>query len=603
MEILRRRFLGATLEEIGDERGLTRERIRQSESRGLRYLEQQEQTFSEDRYRYLFETYDLPKEFYADTLSPYLQYYLNLRYTRGHRPAENSLTDRHLSVALRRKIEGWLRRDSVFVNGVYVKKERRAIEEYLLETYCKNEISLDDFFSLYNRFLSDHGLSGNPEFTLHGNVRRTRENRLMLSRNVLWKHNQRLRYYNVDAMDYTELYQALDLGRYRNIEISTYKFIRDLPAVMKRYDIRDEYELHNLLKKLDARSENPTLTFSRMPNLRFGTFDRDAAVREILFAMAPVRPDDLAEQIEEIYGQRRHTVLINWLNGISEYLHNGLYTVTNPPMDPDRMTKLKSVLTEDFYFFREIKEIYAHLFRTEDVSPVCPYNLKQMGFTLYSSYVLQNQPSAEKYFRSLLITDDEADRSAVCKRYTGLSTFAQSLANLKKERQIVEIRPYYYVGLPRLERMGIDRKAMEDYCERVFRSLRNEVYFTVHSLRKAGFTSPLDDAPFDDLFYASLLKEDGRFSWQNAGNTVVFALQEEDFSIQDILLSFLQSKPSLTVSDFRTFLQNNYDIHLDRGGILARMKGTSAYFDRVSDTLYPSFEAYRRTRTGGDEDF
>lgn len=99
-----------------------------------------------------------------------------------------------------------------------------------------------------------------------------------------------------------------------NIELSTRKFLIDYPDLMKRYDLRDEYEIHNLLKKIHAEKENPQMVFGRMPSLQFGVFDKDSAVKEILFAMAPVSLDDLAEMISLEYGTREDTIKANWLN-------------------------------------------------------------------------------------------------------------------------------------------------------------------------------------------------------------------------------------------------------------------------------------------------
>ena len=42
---------------------------------------------------------------------------------------------------------------------------------------------------------------------------------------------------------------ALELTKYKNIEYSSLKIFRDNLDLMKEYDVQDEYELHNLLKK------------------------------------------------------------------------------------------------------------------------------------------------------------------------------------------------------------------------------------------------------------------------------------------------------------------------------------------------------------------
>lgn len=62
-----------------------------------------------------------------------------------------------------------------------------------------------------------------------------------------------MRYYDIDSRDYKELLDTLALDRFSNTEISTLKFFNDFPELMNKYDIRDQYELHNLLKKYVIR--------------------------------------------------------------------------------------------------------------------------------------------------------------------------------------------------------------------------------------------------------------------------------------------------------------------------------------------------------------
>jgi hypothetical protein len=88
-------------------------------------------------------------------------------------------------------------------------------------------------------------------------VRRTRGNRLADSTLCLWKQGEKLRYYDIVGQDYTELFETINLSQFSNIEISTLKFFEDFPELMEKYDIRDQYELHNLLKKIiDVKDYN-----------------------------------------------------------------------------------------------------------------------------------------------------------------------------------------------------------------------------------------------------------------------------------------------------------------------------------------------------------
>lgn len=80
-----------------------------------------------------------------------------------------------------------------------------------------------------------------------------RRNKYSNSRKCLWKYGSKMRYYDIDSRDYKELLDTLALDRFSNTEISTLKFFNDFPELMNKYDIRDQYELHNLLKKYVIR--------------------------------------------------------------------------------------------------------------------------------------------------------------------------------------------------------------------------------------------------------------------------------------------------------------------------------------------------------------
>ena len=78
------------------------------------------------------------------------------------------------------------------------------------------------------------------------------EDRISKNPNVLWPYKRRMRYYDVDAYDFGIFFRQLKLDRFVDIEISTRKLMLEFPDLMEKYDIRNEYELHNLMKKQGA---------------------------------------------------------------------------------------------------------------------------------------------------------------------------------------------------------------------------------------------------------------------------------------------------------------------------------------------------------------
>jgi hypothetical protein len=361
---------------------------------------------------------------------------------------------------------------------------------------------------------------------------------------------------------------------------------------MARYDLRDEYEVHNLLKKIHAENENHDLIFSRMPNIIFGTFDRDAAVKEILFALAPISQDDLAEAISQEYGTRADTIKANWLSGVSEYYHQGMYSVDYEDMPEEHIQKLQAVLTEDFYFLTELRRIYNRTIPNVDMSLLSTYNLKKMGFLIGSSYVLQHYDTAEAYFNHLLAGNDVVDITAISKRFTSLSTYSAQLADLKRNMEIIEFEPFQYINIRRLERLGFDKSKLRAYADRVWSFLVDDEYFTIQSLKNAGFEDELDVLGFGDLFYSSLLREDPRFTWQRVGKAVVLNPKRVQFTVHDFLVDRVTKEESIDVDDFVAMLQEQYGIIFERQDVLTHVKGSDVYYDAIMGKLYADYATY-----------
>ena len=169
-------------------------------------------------------------------------------------------------------------------------------------------MSFEDFRSTYFDIVGNIDDSDPTLFE----IGRGYENKIASSNLTLWKQGKKFRYYNIYFYDYTELLETLNLKQYMDIELSTLKFIKLYPDLMKNYDIRDEYELHNLLKKIFSDDIHSSLEFGRMPNLQFGNVNRDNQVLSLLRVLAPISKMDFAKEYQEEYGSNVNTVLANF---------------------------------------------------------------------------------------------------------------------------------------------------------------------------------------------------------------------------------------------------------------------------------------------------
>lgn len=112
------------------------------------------------------------------------------------------------------------------------------------------------------------------------------------------------------------------------------------------------------------------MQFSRQPMLQFGTFDRDKAIWDALVLLSPVTQADLCDYLYQEYGYERLTTAINYLKPLSQYYHNGVYSVDYQHIPEWRIEPLQNALTADFYFVDEIKKLYISLFRDADENDI-----------------------------------------------------------------------------------------------------------------------------------------------------------------------------------------------------------------------------------------
>ena len=178
---------------------------------------------------------------------------------------------------------------------------------------------------------------------------------------------------------------------------------------MEKYEIRDQYELHNLLRKIIPEGSFHDFHCGRTPHIRFGTFDRDGAILDIIVDNAPISTADLCRKISQEYGFEPGLIQGTYLQPFAVYYHQGVYSIDQKVMAAENMRILQAALTEDFYYIGEIRKTYAQLVPNADLEEVNPYNLKSMGFVVLSRYVVQHYPSLEAYFEDLLTRDDIVD--------------------------------------------------------------------------------------------------------------------------------------------------------------------------------------------------
>ena len=603
ISLLTELYKGRTLEDIAKGTGVTRERIRQKTVKAYESIKSYvvgkygANFFDEDYYAYLYENYSISRNDWIDYMgvpSETLNY-LRRRYNAGSRPMDDAIADDNVSVGLKMKIIELGNKDKIRIDGIMLDPKMSDIEEYIISKYCRDEISFTDFYELYNDTLRKNGVPYSDKIYYTDEIARTRKNRLSDSRILLWKNGMRFRYYNINERDYQELYDTIGIAGYYNTGLSTLYWMNNFPEIMKKYDIRDQYELHNLLKKTIPEGGFNDIRFDRMPGISFGLFDRDQMIYDTMVKHSPISADDLADIMYREYGYDRGTSMSVYFSCIRQYYHDGFYSVNYKSIPDERASVFIRSLTDDFYFDDEVSKIYFGLFPEADKEELNPRSMQEIGFVAYSKYYLRSKwNSAAEYFRYLLMKEDYYDCSGYKKRYAYIVLFTTTLRELRASFDLFVMKDGTAISIDRLSRINVGKDDIRQYCEDVNRFVVGRNFFTLNSMLKDGFESSLDRVGFDNSFYEGILEVCGMFNCTQCLGTMVFSsIEDKPFLKKDFILSLLSEYDSIGIDEFMDYLYEEYGIVVkERYRISSLLVDTGIYYDPIMETIYRNKELY-----------
>ena len=599
---LQRKLEGKSMATIGRKCGLSRERIRQLVEKAVSKVAYWHRTvtgkigFAEDYYKYFCGTYAFDPEIgttwfeIPDGVYAYLD-------TIGVKPGKTALLcaahDENLSREFRTKVQAYLTRSQITIDGGVLERKREALEQEVARRFCQDEVTFPEFIRLYNNFISTLNIPHPEELYCTEATAKYRKGMLPKMRFLLWKQNSRLRYYDIDGQDYTELLETLNLDSYENVDLSTQKFMENCPEIMKKYDIRDQYELHNLLRKIIPEGSYHDFRCGRMPIVSFGTFEREKAIREILLEHSPITSGDLGRILHQEYGYDPAVALADYMPPFRKYFFKGMFRMDQKEMSEERMSALKEKLTEDFYYMAEVQEIYSRLFPDADLDELNAYNLKRMGFVVQSGYILQNYPNAEAYCRYLFTNDEVVDLVPIRKRLSQVQAFYAQLALLKAKRIVIETERGKLTQYSKLEKEGLTKKKIQEFCDAVYNFIPDDTFFSIQTLMQDGFKSDIFKLGFTDRCYANILGVDPRFAISQILATPILYKGDRHLNAASFIRSIVEKKEGMTLDELGVVLRSRFGCsYVGRALPLNRIIGSEIYFDQAHDRLYSNWKTY-----------
>ena len=525
-DIVLKRLNGMTLEEVGEQNGNTRERIRQIVVKFSSYYKEKMLFTKEGQYLKLFTQYDWSnqKSHFAsifDLPEHTVDFYENVLLEKI---GETSLLDLYyeptLSASAKGKLLSCLNDVALNIDGLFIKNNRISVLTYFFSHVVKDYRfkSNAEIVEKYTAFIS--GIQG-ASFDKLGIKERYISTRTTNSNsNFILTATGASRFYDIDTHNYQTLLEILPL--YENVELSTLKILKDFPELKEQLDIQDHYELHKILRILADRYPDKftNITLTRSPYVTFGQNSIENQALEMLKEYTELSREDFSSLFYDKYGIDPQGFQANYLVKLKEYYTNStkMYSCVLIAVPQELRSSLEDFTQGEFVGYKDLNAKYQSLLNSLDDSyrSKLPQNIpekliSELGFNHFAQAqydggfcVRKCFNSASAYCNHLFDGKDVVDLTSYPKsiRYGFAGFFNEHLGNLG----FIENKPYIYT---KFSILGISENDIKDFieCLKTFIEENNIKYFMQSTLLKAGFKHKLNDLFIDnETLFSSLVR-------------------------------------------------------------------------------------------------
>lgn len=579
LDIVFKRLSGLTLEQVGNEYGVTRERIRQIFSKEFKKIP----VVEEDKYSSYITKYNFNCELFCELFNEkeYVYYYLKEKYKIGDIEVSELINNSQFTeeqIEIIRKKYNLIR----FNDENIVASKNSILVAYLKSK--ERQVDYTELMNGYNEIITTNNLE--LELLTKQDFRKI-DSILGRSNYILNTLGKSYRYYNcmdIDEEDKKELEDLLDVepGVY-----SSELFFKDNPLLMKKLDILDEYELHNLLRKVLEPKDD--IVYSRMPDIYIKCEDKYKFIESLIQELSPVNIDEFADFVYQSYGHKIPSFKSYLQNNFNHYININTLISDCPIFDNEQFEFMKKYLKEDIYSTITIKKLLTDEFDVQDFKLLNSLNFSRLGYKIRGNYIMKSSiNNFESYMRDLINSVDFYKVPAEMKKIG--STFSSYLYKFICDKKIFKYTENTYITIKKLKSMGIYEDDIDDFIEKISNMINENEYFNLYVLN-TDFESNLFDFKLPDCFYETLIMIIPNVKTFRLKNNTIFIKTNETATREKFINSFIV-KDKTYVSEIKTQIKNLFNIELHESYIKEFINKNKYYLQNSIDCVYLSKEVY-----------
>ena len=579
-DIVKLRLSGKTLDEIGKKHGLTRERIRQIYSKELKKISKVE----EEKYLPYFEKYNIDSKLFTElfNVSDSVYNYFKDKYKIGEKDSSELLSDETLSENQLEIVRNYF--NLIEYHGETVIADKISI----LKAYLKNEdrqVEYDELKDGYNKIVDNYNLK--LDYLKEDDARNI-DAILGRTEDILNTLGRYYRYYDLNELDSANIHELRELLDTEPGVYSSEVFFRENILLMKKIDIRDEYELHNLLRKLFA-NKLTDIRFSRMPDIYIQCNDKKQFIEEQIRELSPIKIDEFVDYMFKTYGHKKNSLKAYITSNFSKYINLDTLICDCPQFSDEQVEILKSKLTDDIYSITTIKLMLTRLFDLDNFNIINSLSFDKLGYKLRGNYIMKsNISNLEAYVREIIDNNDFYEVPSEMKKIG--STFYSYIYSFVNQRKLFKVGENKYITMHKLNKLGITDNDLTDFIEKINKNINYNEYFNLYTLN-TDFDCNLFHYDFKETFYESLIMTIPEIKTFKLKNNVMYIKTDESATREKFINSFVNCE-KIYIKSIQEKIENKYKIKLEISYIKQFINRNKFYLDTSTNCIYKNRETY-----------